>query len=345
MDTLRRSNQAVQRAVYHLRKVRRKLLRWYERNRRDLPWRRTRDPYRIWLSEVMLQQTRVAAVEPYYLRFLRLFPTVEALARARPQRVLRAWAGLGYYTRARALHATARKIRAAGRFPSTYQEWLALPGVGPYTAAAVASIACGRPHAVLDGNVRRVLSRLFASADGLEEKADALLDRKRPGDFNQALMELGATVCLPRAPLCAKCPLAEECRARRSGTVARFPPPKQRLQPQHVRLQLALVESDAARGSILLARPSGHGLWPRFWSLPELPHPALERLGQLGSFRHTVTFRNIHVQVFRARPRPRARLSALRFVTLGDLTRLPLSTPSRKALLLGGWSKKSPERN
>ena len=322
-------------AVYHPKKLRRKLLNWYDQYRRDLPWRRTRDPYRVWLAEVMLQQTRVAVVEPYYHRFLQLFPSAEALARARPQTVLRAWAGLGYYSRARALQAAARQIRARGRFPATYAEWRALPGVGAYTAAAVASIAFGQPHAVVDGNVRRVLARLFACAEGLDEKAAALLDRSRPGDFNQALMELGATICQPRAPQCPQCPLAEHCRARQTGAVARFPPPRPRRRPQQFRLQLALVEDN---GGVLLGPPTGRGWWPRFWALPQLPHPLLDRLGRLGSFRHSVTFRNIQVQVFRARLKLKARLQptsaadALRFVGRAELRRLPLSTPSRKAL-------------
>ena len=326
--------------VYHPQKLRRKLLRWYERHRRDLPWRRTRDPYRVWLAEVMLQQTRVATVEPYYQRFLQLFPSVEALALARPQSVLRVWAGLGYYSRARALQAAARQIRGLGRFPSSYAEWRFVPGVGPYTAAAVASIAYGQPHAVVDGNVRRVLARLFACAEGLQGRAASLLDRNRPGDFNQALMELGATICRPQAPLCPKCPLAEHCQAWQTGTVARFPPPRPRRTPQRFRLQLALVERD---GQVLLAPPSGRGWWPRFWSLPELPHPLLDQLGRVSSFRHSVTYRNIQVQVFRARLKRIKRqrttrqpaasaLGSLRFMDRARLRRLPVSTPSRKAL-------------
>ena len=326
--------------MYHPHKLRRKLLKWYDRHRRNLPWRRSPDPYRVWLAEAMLQQTRVAAVEPYYQRFLQLFPSVEVLARARPQTVLRAWAGLGYYSRASALQAAARQIRTRGCFPSTYSEWRALPGVGPYTAAAVASIAFGEPHAVVDGNVRRVLARLFACAEGLQERATSLLDRNRPGDFNQALMELGATICRPRDPPCLKCPLVAHCQAWEAGTVARFPPPRPRRPPQRFRLQLALVKRD---GQVLLAPPSGRGWWPRFWSLPELPHPLLDRLDRVSSFRHSVTYRNIEIQVFRARlnrmkrqrvpEKPAApALGSLRFRDGARLRRLPLSTPSRKAL-------------
>ena len=184
---------------------RRKLLVWYRKNRRDLPWRRTRDPYAIWVSEIMLQQTRVAAVVSYYERFLRRFPDVGTLARARIDTVLTLWSGLGYYRRARHLHAAARILRRDG-FPRTAADWRRLPGVGPYTAAAVASIAFGEPAAVVDGNVTRVLSRLHALDDGrpVGDLAQAWLSPRAPGDFNQAVMELGATVCTPRSPECAE---------------------------------------------------------------------------------------------------------------------------------------------
>jgi A/G-specific adenine glycosylase len=313
---------------------RRQLLKWYDETRRDLPWRRDRDPYRVWVSEVMLQQTRVAAVEGYYARFLRQFPTVERLAAARPQNVLRAWAGLGYYSRARSLHAAARQVAAAGGFPRDYHGWLALPGIGTYTAAAVASIAFEQPHACVDGNVRRVVSRLFARHAALQEQAEALLDRRRPGDFNQAMMELGATVCLPRSPLCERCPLARGCLARNTGRVDQFPAPKARIAAKPVPLELGWVQRN---GSILLARPAGTGLWPHFWSLPELPHPGLQRLRAVASFRHTVTWRNLRVKIYTARLNASSSGNAeagLRFVDHSQLSRIPLSTPTRKALAL-----------
>jgi A/G-specific adenine glycosylase len=187
--------------------IRRRLLEWYQKHKRDLPWRRTRDPYGIWISEIMLQQTRAAAVIPYYERFLALFPDAPALASAPEQDLLAAWAGLGYYARARNLQKAARLIVELPRFPSDYAGLRQLPGVGDYTAAAVASIAFGKPHAVLDGNVLRVLSRMVAEQGdikspavrrGLATLADKLLHRARPGEFNQALMELGATVCVPK---------------------------------------------------------------------------------------------------------------------------------------------------
>src|SRR5690349_5158936 len=190
---------------------------WYARGHRDLPWRSTGDPYRIWVSEIMLQQTRAQAVIPYYERFLTRFPSVPALAAAKEDEVLALWSGLGYYSRARNLLRAARQIAAAGSFPSDYDAIRALPGIGDYTAAAVASIAFGRPHAVLDGNVLRVVARMENDAadirssrtrERFREIAQSWLDPRDPGHFNQALMELGATVCLPRNPLCLVCPLA-----------------------------------------------------------------------------------------------------------------------------------------
>src|SRR5579872_3965323 len=194
------------------RLIRRRLVNWYLRNRRDLPWRRTSDPYRIWVSEVMLQQTRAQAVIPYYEKFLARFPDAASLAAADEAEVLALWSGLGYYSRARNLQRAARRISAAGVFPRDYDSIRALDGVGDYTAAAVASIAFGLPHAVLDGNVMRVLARLDNDAADisaastrarLRARAQELLDGRRPGIFNQALMELGATICVPKTPQCA----------------------------------------------------------------------------------------------------------------------------------------------
>jgi len=195
------------------------LLEWYERNRRDLAWRVNRDPYRVWLSEIMLQQTRVAAVTKYYGRFLLRFPTIKKLASARQSSVLAAWSGLGYYRRARMLHAAAKQIvkKYAGKFPERAEELRTLPGIGRYTAAAIASIAFGEPVAVVDGNVERVIERLVGERlpqKDLWQMAQALLSPHRPGDFNQAMMELGATVCLPREPMCLACPVHGMCATR-----------------------------------------------------------------------------------------------------------------------------------
>src|SRR6266853_4739327 len=202
--------------------VRRALLRWYDQHRRDLPWRETRDPYRIWLSEIMLQQTRVAAVLEHYRIFLERFPNVQALAAASEDAVLAAWSGLGYYRRARMLHRAAQQIakQHGGRFPQNSETLLALPGIGRYTAAAIASIAFAEPIAVVDGNVERVLQRFVGinlTTPQIWQHAQALLADSRPGDFNQAMMELGATVCVPREPRCPMCPVRRWCVTQQSG--------------------------------------------------------------------------------------------------------------------------------
>lgn len=233
------------------RDVTRRLARWYRRAQRELPWRATRDPYAIWLSEVMAQQTTLDVVVPRWERFRARFPTVEALARAKERDVLAEWSGLGYYARARNLHRAARAVAAAGAFPSTLGGWRALPGVGAYTAAAVASIAYGVREPVVDGNVVRVLCRLRALR--LDPKAPATLAKVRalarplvpmrnPGDFNQALMEFGALVCTPRAPRCGACPLRSSCRAAASGTPEAFPRAAARVPPRTIHLVGAIVE-------------------------------------------------------------------------------------------------------
>jgi len=212
------------------------LLTWYDRHRRALPWRalagETADPYRVWASEIMLQQTTITAVKPYFERFMTLFPTVEALAAAPSEAVMQAWAGLGYYSRARNLHACAKAVADlhGGRFPDTEQGLRALPGIGAYTAGAVAAIAFDRPAAAVDGNVERVMTRLFAIEERLpgakpliRAQVLALLPADRPGDFAQALMDLGATICTPRNPACGLCPWREPCRARAAGTQDSFP--------------------------------------------------------------------------------------------------------------------------
>jgi len=253
--------------------VRTRLLRWFDRQRRDLPWRRTRDPYRIWLAETMLQQTRVPVVVPYYQRFLRAFPTVEKLARVRQDSVLRRWAGLGYYQRARNLHRAAKDIvrRHDGRFPKKLEEALALPGVGAYTARAVLSIAYQQPVAVVDGNVARVLIRLLGltRADAnerskLQPLADGLVSHARPGDFNQALMELGSTLCLPRIPRCAECPLENLCAARRKGLERKLPRRARRRERPQVDLAVLVLR----RGPRVLLVREAQGYFSGLWHFP-----------------------------------------------------------------------------
>ncbi len=256
------------------------LLDWYDRQKRDLPWRRSRDPYFIWISEIMLQQTQVATAQPYFEAFVEAFPNVEALARAPLDKVLSRWSGLGYYRRARMLHAAARQLQEEGKeLPTTSKELLELPGIGPYTAAAIASIAFGEHVAVLDGNVERVISRLIAFAEDpktsaakrkLTELALALVSESRPGDGNQALMELGATVCRPKAPKCLICPLSEICEGKSSPE--NFPRLKPRRKTQRVRVAVVLVQREDGR-VLLFRRPENSELLPGIW---ELPNVALE---------------------------------------------------------------------
>lgn len=254
-------------------RIRRPLLEHYDRTRRALPWRGETDPYRVWVSEVMLQQTRVETVVPYYRRWLELFPDVAALASAELDDVLLAWQGLGYYRRARGLHAGARVVRErhGGAVPHTAEDLRALPGVGEYTAGAVASIAFGAPVGAVDGNVRRVFARLFDEPSPtpawLRITADALVDPARPGDWNQALMDLGATVCTPRAPACGSCPLSGECRAHAAGTQAARPAPSPtRTVPSRTFATAAVVDSE---GRGMVVRRGDEGLLARLWAFPD----------------------------------------------------------------------------
>lgn len=260
-----------------LRALRPALLRWYRRNHRDLPWRRTRDPYAIWVSEVMLQQTQVATVIPYYNRFLERFPKIARLAEAPEEAVLSLWSGLGYYRRARALRNAAIAVmeRHHGRVPDDPEKLRDLPGVGRYTAGAIASVAFGRPEPVLDGNVRRVLCRVFAmegagrhgGQEALWEIASALVRGIAPGDLNQALMELGATVCTPRAPRCGECPIAARCGANSLGTPEAFPSPRPRRPTVRVRVAVAVVRN---RGFVLVERPNSGSPFRGMWDLPAM---------------------------------------------------------------------------
>ncbi len=281
------------------------LKRWFRSNHRKLPWRQTSDPYHIWVSEIMLQQTRTQAAIPYYERFLERFPTVQALAAAPETEVLATWSGLGYYSRARNLLRAARIIAKQDAFPSDYDSIRRLPGIGDYTAAAVVSIAFGLPHPAVDGNVLRVMARLgndpaeIGSSRARARFRDAvleLLDTSEPGLFNQAMMELGATVCLPKQPACPLCPVEAFCAARAAGTEQQLPIKLRKAEPVEIRMTLAVV----TRGSRVL-------MWQRgpeakrmagFWELPEPNQlPGFEALERLGLFRHTITHHHYRVTV------------------------------------------------
>jgi len=344
-----------------LARLRSALLTWYRRHRRRLPWRETRDPYRIWVSEILLQQTQVATATPYYARFLTRFPSVRALARAPLDDVLAAWAGLGYYRRARHLHAAAKWVvrEHAGRVPSEPRAFAALPGVGRYTAGAVLSIGFGAPLAVLDGNVARVLARLTArplairrpaDARSLWALAEAWMPRRPgpdPGTWNQALMELGATVCTPRAPRCGRCPVRAHCRALAAGLEQSLPPTPELPPVSRDRRAIALVER---RGRTLLVRREG-ALLQGLWEPPGVElarresagEPLLRMLAGLGvrgkpiptsaKIRHTITRHDITVEVWRCRPEGRLPAAGprLAWVVPGE-TRLALTALARRVL-------------
>ncbi len=313
-------------------KFRRLLLAWYDVHARDLPWRTDRDPYRVWLSEIMLQQTRVAAVIEHYHEFLRRFPTVQKLAAARASSVLAAWSGLGYYRRARMMHAAAKLIvrELGGDFPNTAEGLRALPGVGRYTSAAIASIAFGEPVAVVDGNVERVLQRFSGTRlapEKLWKAAEDLLDRERPGDFNQAMMELGATVCTPRTPSCLTCPVVDSC-ATRGELPGLGSPSKQKKREIHYAL-------DCRDGEVyLVQRPRDAQLMAGMWELPQLEATDVEAPNQAKppadfSLRHSITVTDYTVQVRRSAVPPDI---PGRRIPLERLHSFPLTGLARKIL-------------
>ncbi|GAC1436227.1 MAG: hypothetical protein NVS1B11_20210 [Terriglobales bacterium] len=274
------------------RSFRLRLLKWYDVSRRDLPWRHSRAPYRVWLSEIMLQQTRVAAAIEYYQRFLIRFPTIDKLAAAREASVLAAWSGLGYYRRARQMHLAAKMIvrELGGKFPANSESLGELPGIGRYTSAAIASIVFGEPIATVDGNVERVLQRITGKSlltSQIWTLAAQLVCRKRPGDFNQAMMELGALVCLPRNPLCACCPVSRFCRTRGDLKVKRKIPPQRKEEIQY---------GLGRRGNavFLVQRSLGESLMPGMWELPQLSNDGAKCDITL---RHSITVTNYLVRV------------------------------------------------
>lgn len=353
-----------------LARFRKNLLAWFRQFQRDLPWRRSKNPYRVWLSEIMLQQTRVAAAIPYYERFLERFPDVHALAEAPQEEVLRMWSGLGYYSRARNLQKAAQQIVALhnGVFPATQAEALALPGIGEYTAAAILSIAYGQKLAVLDGNVARVLARLRAFRGNLragrrwqelQKSAEALLAPNAPGDWNQAMMELGAILCTPKSPRCLLCPVSEFCAARKLGLVDIIP--EKRKKRATVELQLAAAVLLDSQGHTLLLPPpkprAGRGhkadveaLVSRMWHFPTIAvrrDAALElrayleqslprgrksfaMLEPLPKVRHAVTYRSITLLPFRMKLKKLPHLSRAKVLPLSDLSAVPISNLTRK---------------
>jgi len=356
-----------------LRSFRRRLRTWYARHARDLPWRRSRDPYRVWVSEIMLQQTQVATVRPYFERFLESFPTVEALARADERDVLRRWEGLGYYRRARQLHQAARVIveEHGGRFPRDAESVRRLPGIGRYTAGAILSIAFDAREPILEANTTRLYCRLLAyrgqptAAPGqrlLWAMAERVLPRREVGRFNQALMELGSQVCLARTPRCEACQVAMQCGARAEGAQNEIPPPKAkpRYEDRH---EVAVVVR--RRGRVLLVRCADDGRWAGLWDFPRFRAHAPSRAAlarelveaverqtgvrvepgaHLATLKHGVTRFRITLDCYEARylsgPRAKPDPTQMRWLPPTDLDAYPLSTTGRQLARLASASER-----
>ena len=328
--------------------MRRELLDWYELHKRDLPWRHTRDPYAIWVSEIMLQQTRVAVVIERWKAFLERFPTIELLAAAHEQDVLALWSGLGYYRRARMLHKAAQTIATehGGVMPATATELLTLPGIGSYTAAAVASIAHNEPVAVVDGNVERVLSRIrgWESHDRVgeaavrrkvEEFSAALVDQRRPGDFNQAMMELGATVCTPRNPQCLVCPWASRCR-----TLGEHKTPRRAaMTTQEIACALVVRESQSSSEVLLQQRAASNTVMPGMWELPAIADAHGMERSVTFTVRHAIMQVNYVVKVHSLPPGSMASSIAnaeRRWIPVEEASSMALTGLARKVLTRAG---------
>ena len=337
--------------------IRRALLRWFRRHARSLPWRKSRDPYAVWVSEVMLQQTQVATVIPYFTRFLEAFPTLSALARAPLDSVLRVWSGLGYYRRVRHLHRAAKELvsKFGGAFPRDYRRLCSLPGIGDYTGRAILSIAFNQPYAVLDGNVARVLARLGALRGNLhrpsfrravESRLELLISRRRPGDFNQSMMELGQTLCLPRAPRCPVCPVRKWCSAYGLGNPGLYPEPRPKRASEFHELAAAIIR----RGRrVAMVRGLADGLLDDLWNFPSAfgssRDAALAGLGDklasvgissvadshaVAELHHRITYRSIHVLVYPAEVSSARRNGLLRWLPIASLPQAPISQLARK---------------
>ena len=330
-----------------MQNIRKALLSWYRTYQRKLPWRETKDPYSIWISEVMLQQTKVDTVIPYYKNFLSTFPTVASLANAPEEQILKAWEGLGYYRRARHLHAAAKEVTATygGDLPRTRDELLNLKGFGPYTSASVASIAFDEPVACVDGNVRRVISRLFAMSKNIEALAQDLLETKDPSSFNQAVMELGALICTPTSPKCLICPVQKNCQAYQTQQTHCFPITMAKAKPKEV---FAFVFVPKHRDTYFVEQRAANERWANMWQFPMLEYE-IENVAKakkdfektygmtsvsgsdLMNFKHQLTHRTMHVHAT-IQQTPSKTSAAGEWLTIADIRKKPLSRLCQKIL-------------
>ncbi len=341
-----------------------KILLWYSKYKRNLPWRKTKDPYKIWISEAILQQTRIDQGMPYYERFVKQFPTVYILAKASLQEVLKAWEGLGYYSRARNLHKAAQIIveKYQGKIPNDYETILNLPGFGPYTAAAVLSIAYNKDHAVLDGNVIRVLARLFAIREDPKETAtkkklwklaQELLPPGKAKDYNQAMMELGALVCTPQNPSCGTCPLNRFCKAYQQGIQEKLPVKSPKKEKPHYEIAVGIIERN---GQVLLLQRPEQGLLGGMWEFPggkrekeslveccrreiqEKTGLAVKIEEELCIIEHVYSHFSIRLHAYRCKPLRMPLInSKSRWVSYADIQKYPIHTSNQK--VLKAWQK------
>lgn len=346
------STDKIDRMPDKTRSIRTKLLAWYRKHARDLPWRHTRDPYKIWVSEIMLQQTQVQTVIPYYTRWLARFPILTSLAEAPQEEVMRYWAGLGYYRRVKMLHTAARFVQTElkGIIPSNPDDLRKIPGIGRYTAGAIASIAFQKSAPLVDGNVIRILTRLYAlkkntaSAETLKELwtlAEELVPQKNPGDFNQAMMELGATVCLPKKPACLLCPVRTECKGLASGQPEQFPVKTQKEKIEKLKTAAFIFKNP--QGKVLISRQPQNARWGGLWMFPfgesktdVAAHFKLKGLPEDHSFviKHGFTKYSIQLHVFEAAVSLKKSKTLLaldqRWVSIAELANFAFPSPHKK---------------
>lgn len=327
-----------------------KLLSWYDHHKRDLPWRKTKDPYAIWLSEIMLQQTNVETVIPYYHNFLKQMPTLADVAKANSETLLKLWAGLGYYSRIRNFHEATKEVQNhyQGNIPQLKTELIQLPGLGDYTASAIASIAFNQPEAVVDGNVMRVISRLFCYGEDIistqakkyfQEQATTLLHKKRAGDFNQAMMELGATVCSPTKPLCLLCPVNSYCQAYSLGVQETLPFKAKKTVYKNEELVASIY---CHHGKYLLRKRSKKEILSGMWEFPLTPKKKSKKItGQLLPINHAIMNRRIKIYPILVSKIKKNANSGYRWFKPTQLNALPLTTITKK-IIQSSFEKSSP---